>query len=104
VTAPPAAATAEFVCETTNVQGAATWSIVSCLSLTATVPRRAARSEFASTRKSTVPLPCPLTADVSAIHAAAVVVDHVQSRVVVTVIVPDPPAAGTDDSELVADT
>jgi hypothetical protein len=45
-----------------------------------------------------------LAADVSAIHATPVEVDQVQSRVVVTVIVPEPPVAGTDDSEVFADT
>jgi hypothetical protein len=78
--------------------------MVSCLSLTVSVPCLAARSEFASTLKSTVPFPCPLAPEVSAIHAAAVEVDQVQSRVVVTVIVPEPPVAGTDDSELFAET
>ncbi len=38
------------------------------------------------------------------IHGVEVVADHVQSRVVVTLIVPDAPLAGADDIELVADT
>jgi hypothetical protein len=102
VIVPPAASTDELAGDTAYVHGAGAWSIVIWVSLTASTPWRGERSAFAPTRKSMVPLPCPLAADVSAIHDAVLDALHVQSRVVEIVTVPEAPLAGTDDSELAA--
>ena len=73
------------------------------MSLTETADCRAAGAGFAPTRKSSVPLPCPFVDEPRLIHDAVVEADHVQSRVVSIATVPAPPAAGTFDMELVAD-
>ncbi len=57
---------------------------------------RAAGAWFAATPKFTVPLPCPLPELSSEIQDAETVVDHVQSRSVVTVTVPVPPDGPKD--------
>jgi len=49
-----------------------------------------------------VPSPWPVTADVSAIHCVVVDADHVQSRFVLTLMVPVMPSAGADEPELAA--
>jgi hypothetical protein len=67
--------------------------------LTSTVARRAAASVFAATRYPSAPLPCPFVPDVITTHDALVDAAHVQSRVVVTVMVPAAPPAGTDAIE-----
>ena len=64
---------------------------------------RAAGAGLAPTRKASVAVPWPLVDDASVIQDAAVEADHVQSGVVSIATVPEPPAAGTLDSELVAD-
>ena len=64
------------------------------------MPRRAAWSTFAATRYETVPSPCPLLADVRAIHSLADEAAHVQSREVDTVNVPAPPDAATLGAEV----
>lgn len=58
---------------------------------------------FGPTRKSTVPLPWPLVDEANVIQDAVVEADHVQSRVVSMATVPEPPAAGTLESELLKD-
>ena len=65
---------------------------------------RAAAAGLAPTRKASVPLPCPLVGDANVIQDAAVEADQVQSRAVSIATIPEPPAAGAFDSELVADT
>ena len=65
------------------------------------MPRRADGSVFAAMRYAADPLPWPLLPDVMTIHDAAVDAAHVQSRLVATVSVPEPPAGGADCSELV---
>jgi len=68
------------------------------------VPRRADGSGFSDTWKATEPSPWPLFPEVIAIQGAALAADHVQSRVVLTLIVPAPPLAGAEAIELVAAT
>lgn len=84
------------------MQGAASWLIVSAVSLTASVPLRVACSPFDPTLKSTAPLPWPDAGEVIEIHGVEDVADHVQSRVVLTETLPEPPEAGADAIELVA--
>ncbi len=103
-TRPPAAPTLVLVVVTVKRHGAGSCSMEIWSSLTTIAPRRADRSGFGSTRKSTVPPPWPVAPDVIAIHAALLDADHVQSRVVSTVTVPEAPLAGADPIELVAAT
>ncbi len=68
---------------------------MTCVLLTSRVPLRCAGSAFGDTRYETDPLPWPLVGAASTIHGASLVVSHVQSRVVLTVSVPEAPDAGT---------
>jgi hypothetical protein len=73
--------------------------MVTDVSFTATVPRRGAGWLFAETRYEIDPSPCPLPFEVIEIHESPVVAVHKQSRVVDTLTVPVPPAAGTASIE-----
>jgi hypothetical protein len=74
--------------------GAASCAISIFVLLTSTLALRGAGSLFAATRYASDPLPCPLLPDVITTQPAALDAAHVQSRVVVTVIVPAAPLAG----------
>jgi len=74
------------------------------VSFTVTTPWRGDGSTFDSTRYGTAASPWPLADDVREIHGVGVDADHVQSRLVWTVSVPVPPAAGTEVIELVTAT
>jgi hypothetical protein len=104
VSVPPAAETAALGNATVKRHGAASCATATCASLTPTIALRGAGSAFAATRYVTLPLPCPAACDVIATHDAPLVAVQVQSRVVSTAIVPVAPSAGTDGSELAADT
>jgi hypothetical protein len=69
---------------------------------TSTLPTRGEGSLFAATRYDSCPLPCPLLPDVITTHDDALDAAHVQSRVVVTLMVPAAPVAGTDCIEFSA--
>ena len=68
------------------------------------VPLREAGTPLGSTRKETVPLPCPFAVDVRAIQFTPLDASQVQSRVVVTVTEPFAPPDGAVDIELATDT
>jgi hypothetical protein len=104
VSGPPAAETVGSGEATVNRQTPGSCATTTCASLTSTIARRADGSAFAAARYATLPLPCPAASDVSVIHEAPLDAVHVQSRVVSIVMVPVAPSAGTDASELVADT
>ncbi len=104
VSGPPAAETVASGDATVNRQTPASCATATWASLTLTIARRGVGSAFAATRYATLPLPCPAASDVSVIHEAPLDAVHVQSRVVSIVMVPVAPSAGTDASELVADT
>ena len=65
-----------------------------CVLLTSRTARRCAASGLASTLYATLPLPCPVVSPVSCVHGELLDADQVQSRVVVTAMVADAPAAG----------
>jgi len=94
VTDPPPAPTFADAGVAVNAQAAPSCEIVTWAVLTVIVPRRPPVSVFACTRNDTDPSPCPLASDVIAIHGALLAADHVQSRVVFTLNVPDAPVAG----------
>ena len=73
-------------------------------SFTVTMPWRGVGSTFVSTRYDNAASPWPLADDISEIHDVAVDADHVQSRLVLMVSVPEAPAAGTEVIELPTDT
>jgi hypothetical protein len=101
-TAPPPADTATADGDTLKRHCAGSCAMSTFALLTSTVPRRGAGSVFAATRYSSAPLPCPFVPEVMTTHEALVDAAHVQSRVVVTVIVPAAPPAGTDCMEFSA--
>jgi len=103
-TAPPDADTDEIGGDTVKRQGAASCATATWEPLTSRVPFRDAGTPFGSTRYATVPLPCPLAAEVREIQFTSLDASHVQSRVVVTVSVPLTPAAGAVATELSTDT
>jgi len=74
------------------------------VSLTVTTPCRGDGSMFAATRYVKVASPCPFVEDAIEIHGVGVDADQVQSRLVAMVSVPDAPAAGTEEIELVTET
>ena len=103
-TVPPDADTDEVMGDTVKRHGAASCATVTCVPLTSSVPLRDAGAALASTRYETVPLPCPLPAEVRAIQFTPLDASHVQSRVVVIVSEPLPPPAGAVAIELSTET
>jgi hypothetical protein len=101
---PPVAGTLASEKPTVNRHGAASCATPTCVSFTPTVACRAAGSVLAATLYVTLPLPCPCTGELMAIHDASLDTVHVQSRLVSMAMVPDAPVAGTDGNELVATT
>jgi hypothetical protein len=101
---PPAAGLAAADGVTVNRHGAGSCVTSTVASFTVTTPWRGDGSTFAATRYVTVASPWPASDDVSEIHGVAVDADHVQSRFVLMVSVPEAPAAGTEGIELVTDT
>lgn len=97
---PPLAATGPSGPAMVNRHGADSCVTSTAVSFTVTVPCRGDGSALAATRYARVPSPCPAADDVIEIHEVAVDADHVQSRLVLTVIVPAAPAAGTEVIEL----
>ncbi len=97
---PPAGGLAAVVGVTVNTHGAASCVTSAVASFTVTRPWRGDGSTFAATRYESEASPCPFGVDVIEIHGVAVEADHVQSRFVVMVSVPEAPAAGTVDIEL----
>ena len=89
---------------TVNRHGAGSCVTSAVASLTVTTPCRGDGSLFAATRYVNVASPCPFVDDAIAIHGVGVDADHVQSRLVLILSVPDAPAAGTEDIELVTET
>jgi hypothetical protein len=100
----PAAGLAAADGLTVNWHGAGSCVTSTVASFTVTMPWRGEGSAFAATRYVTVASPWPDPDDVIEIHAVGVDADHVQSRFVLMVMVPEAPAAGTEGIELVTDT
>jgi regulatory protein len=92
---PPAAETAVFDGATLKRQGAASCVTGTCVLLTSRTARRSIASGFGMTVYRTVALPCPLASVAIGAHAALLLTDHVQSRVVETSSEPLVPPAGT---------
>jgi hypothetical protein len=90
---PPGATAFSEVGETVNTHGAASCVTVTVWPATVSVPVRELVDVFAATLKLTVPLPLPLAPAVTVIHAALLVAVHAQPVVVVTLVLPVPPAA-----------
>jgi hypothetical protein len=85
--------------------GAGSWVIVRLVSLTATVPLRCAGSAFGETAYVTDAPPCPDAGVPRTIQDALLVAAQVQSRVVATESVPEPPEGGIEfATELLTDT
>ena len=101
---PPAAGLDVSVGVTVNRHGAASCVTSAVVSFTVTTPCRGDGSTFGATRYVSAASPCPVVDDAIEIHGVCVDADHVQSRSVLIVSVPDAPAAGTDDIELLTET
>ena len=101
---PPAAGLVAAAGVTVNRHGAASCVMSAVASFTVTMPWRGVGSTFVSTRYDNAASPWPLADDISEIHDVAVDADHVQSRLVLMVSVPEAPVAGTEVIELPTDT
>jgi hypothetical protein len=105
VTDPPVGGTVALDGVKLYRHGAGSWAMVRLVSLTATVPVRCAGSAFGETAYVIDALPCPDAGAARAIQDALLVADHVQSRVVVTDRVPEPPEEETEfPTEFVTET
>jgi hypothetical protein len=105
VTEPPVGGTVALDGVKLYRHGAGSCAMVRLVSLTATVPLRCAGSAFGETAYVTDALPCPDNGAARTIQDAWLFADHVQSRVVVTDSVPEPPDEGTElPTEFVTDT
>src|SRR4051812_42004890 len=102
VTAPPAAPTATVRGDTVNRHSAASCETVAFEALMSIVAWRGAGSRLAATRYATEPSPWPVVAEVMTIQGAALDAAQVQSRLVATATVPEPPAAPAESAELVS--
>jgi hypothetical protein len=90
---PPSASTRALGLASSKRQGAASWLIVTRMSLTPTAADREIGCAFAATAIASVALPCPASGFTTA-HEASLAAVHAQSRATVTVSDTVEPAAG----------